>query len=676
MVQSRCSVGKFEVYKQFRPNYNTVLKMENTELVLLFSALLLSFALFVLVADNNGPTGLAVGPSSGQIAGLSATSDPSGAELFVDGVRRGVTPTKVDRLTQGTHTIRISKAGYTEYTTSKYFSPGVTTPVFARLKLAGSAPSPSATLSRPTPTPSRAPTPPSVGRAGLSVTSTPTGANVFVDNALKGQTGRNPLVIGGLSAGRHTIKLTKDGYSDYILTATLRTGVTQPVNARLKVASGTTPSAIPSPTSTPSATVSPTPSATLQPGGRASLLVTSEPSDADVYVDNVSVGLTPAKVERLREGVHRVLITKENYNDYTARPYVREGQTIRVYAKLNTASSSPSGGRASLSVTSNPSNADVYVDNMNLMRGQTPIKIDRLGKGTHSVRVAKAGYREYRTRVSLREGRTLPIFARLRTATGSPSPTPSPSASPSPDPSSSLSPSPSPTATATPTISPSPSASPSPTAPTRGSISVTSQPSDADVFVDYSPKGKTPRTIPDIRPGRHLVKVTKAEYVDFSQDVYVSAGETAAVDAVLRRATGALRITSTPAGADVVVSNIPEEKTPVELTGLAPGQYYVTVSKEDHSDFRQNPYVTAGETAEVNAVLSRVTGDLKVTSDPSGANIYIDGVLKGTTPATIERLRPGYYWLTVTKENYREARQYVYVQAGLLVEANMVLQAQ
>ncbi|MBI2674926.1 MAG: PEGA domain-containing protein [Candidatus Aenigmarchaeota archaeon] len=657
------------------------MKMENTELILLFSALLLSFALFVLVADNNGPTGLAVGPSSGQIAALSATSDPSGAELFVDGVRRGVTPAKVDRLSPGTHTIRISKAGYTEYTASKYFSPGVTTPVFARLRSVGSAssPSPSATSSRPTPTSSRAPTPSAAGRAGLSVTSVPTGANVFVDNALKGQTGRNPLLIDGLSAGRHTIKLTKEAYSDYIITATLRTGVRQPVNARLKAASGTTPAATPSPghtgtipTPTPSATVSPTPSATLQPGGRAGLLVTSEPSDADVYVDDVPVGRTPARVERLREGVHSVMILKENYNDYTAQPYVREGQTVRVYAKLSMASSSPSGGRAALSVTSDPSNADVYVDDV--LRGQTPIRIDRLGRGTHSVRVAKEGYGEYRTRVSLREGRTLPIHARLRPAAGSPNPTPSPSASPSP--SSSQSPSPSPTATATATLSPSPSASPSPTTPTRGSIKVTSQPSDADVFVDYSPKGKTPATITGMRPGRHLVKVTKAEYVDVSQDVYVSAGEIATVDAALRRATGSLRITSTPAGADVVVSNIPEGKTPVELTGLSPGNYYIIVSMPDYRDFRQNPYVTAGEAAEVNAVLSRVTGDLGVTSEPTGANIYIDQELKGTTPATIERLRPGNHWLTVTKENYRESRQYVYVQAGLLVEANVVLQAQ
>jgi hypothetical protein len=55
--------------------------------------------------------------------------------------------------------------------------------------------------------------PTSSGSTGsLSVTSTPAGAEVSVDNEVKGIT---PAMISGLSTGTHTLKITKEGYRDF-----------------------------------------------------------------------------------------------------------------------------------------------------------------------------------------------------------------------------------------------------------------------------------------------------------------------------------------------------------------------------------------------------------------------------------------------------------------------------
>jgi hypothetical protein len=63
-----------------------------------------------------------------------------------------------------------------------------------------------------------------------------------------------------------------------------------------------------------------------------------------------------------------------------------------------------------------------------------------------------------------------------------------------------------------------------------GSISVSSYPSGAKIFLDGSYKGKTPRTIIDVEPGYHTIKLTLEGYPDWSKSVNVKEGETSYVN--------------------------------------------------------------------------------------------------------------------------------------------------
>ena len=57
---------------------------------------------------------------------------------------------------------------------------------------------------------------------GIALTSTPSGASVIIDGALKGKT---PLTVRPLGAGSHSLILTLDGYDDYADTITIGTGL-------------------------------------------------------------------------------------------------------------------------------------------------------------------------------------------------------------------------------------------------------------------------------------------------------------------------------------------------------------------------------------------------------------------------------------------------------------------
>ncbi|MEN6443540.1 MAG: PEGA domain-containing protein [Methanoregula sp.] len=62
-----------------------------------------------------------------------------------------------------------------------------------------------------------------------------------------------------------------------------------------------------------------------------------------------------------------------------------------------------------------------------------------------------------------------------------------------------------------------------------GSISVTSTPAGADLYLDLAARGKTPMTLDNITPGSHTVQIKAPGYLVYSVDVTVKPGETTSV---------------------------------------------------------------------------------------------------------------------------------------------------
>lgn len=82
----------------------------------------------------------------------------------------------------------------------------------------------------------------------LSITTTPAGAAVFVDNVQKGI---SPVTITGLAAGSHSILIIKDGYNDLSATVTVTAGQTQAYTTTLVASPAGTPAPAPTPKKTP-----------------------------------------------------------------------------------------------------------------------------------------------------------------------------------------------------------------------------------------------------------------------------------------------------------------------------------------------------------------------------------------------------------------------------------------
>jgi hypothetical protein len=101
---------------------------------------------------------------------------------------------------------------------------------------------------------------------------------------------------------------------------------------------------------------------------------------------------------------------------------------------------------------------------------------------------------------------------------------------------------------------------------------------------------------------------------------------------------GELAITSTPQGAQVQVDgrSDPGWITPFNIPGLAPGQHVVTVTRAGFATETKVIDVSSGSKSFVAIHLAAVGATLSIASEPSGANIYIDGKDTGhLTPAQI-----------------------------------------
>jgi hypothetical protein len=64
------------------------------------------------------------------------------------------------------------------------------------------------------------------------------------------------------------------------------------------------------------------------------------------------------------------------------------------------------------------------------------------------------------------------------------------------------------------------------------------------------------------------------------------------------------------------------------------------------------------------AVTSDAVGSLEVSSTPSGAAFYLDGVSKGTTPITLDDLEAGTYKIMVKKDGYVDWMRAVTIKDG------------
>jgi hypothetical protein len=300
-----------------------------------------------------------------QFGNIYVSSSPSGATAILDnGQDSLVTSGTFYNVAPGWHNVQVSMPGYQVYSNNNVqVTSGGTSNVYASLV-------------------------PVVQSGSLSISSIPKGAGLYIDNAYKGETNQ---IVGGLSAGPHTVVLKLAGYQTFTNTYGVNAGQTTYASVTM----------VP-----------------VQNPSTGDLLVTSSPSGAAVYLNGNYQGVTsqsggPLDITDLTAATYTVVLKKSGYQDYTTTVKIVGGQTAQVAATL-TASGTPSSGTISAEILSTPQGADVYVNNV--YKGVTPLNFQNVPLDTtqsYTVTIKMDGYNPYTTTGKVTPGQSVQINAAL-----------------------------------------------------------------------------------------------------------------------------------------------------------------------------------------------------------------------------------------------------------------------
>ncbi|MEM1058378.1 MAG: serine/threonine-protein kinase [Verrucomicrobiota bacterium] len=126
---------------------------------------------------------------------------------------------------------------------------------------------------------------------------------------------------------------------------------------------------------------------------------------------------------------------------------------------------------------------------------------------------------------------------------------------------------------------------------------------------------------------------------------------------------GALKLTTQPPGAQVLLNNTPPQISPAHYTEVPTGIHTLEVKKEGYVTKFVKVTVEADQTVEPPTVeLHSQTGAIVVVSDPAGAVVRLPDGREATTPATFRKVRVGQYNLSVSKKGYDPANLQVEVK--------------
>ncbi len=158
-----------------------------------------------------------------------------------------------------------------------------------------------------------------------------------------------------------------------------------------------------------------------------------------------------------------------------------------------------------------------------------------------------------------------------------------------------------------------------------GKIDIRTNPQGAKIFLNGKDTGKrTPSTLSDLKKGRYTLRLLKENFQPIIRSVTIASAK------------------SYPVEERLLELKKPEEKKPSEEKP----------AKKEEPAPSPPPPTAGGE------------GNIKITSSPSGADVFINGEKQGTTPLTV-RVRAGNVKVLVTKEGDRiPCRQVVSLQTG------------
>jgi serine/threonine protein kinase len=276
--------------------------------------------------------------------------------------------------------------------------------------------------------------------------------------------------------------------------------------------------------------------------------------------------------------------------------------------------------KGTLRIYSEPRGAKVFVDDDEVPRGLTPFEIE-LAAGSHKIRLERSGHQGEVERVVINPNRSVEIKFILNPVY---------------------------------------------------ELKITSNPSEANVWIDGKYKGQTP--IPSLEWPRDscLLKIEKEGWRGAEDQHDLSPGENV-IHVDLTVAEFSLSIITDPPGASVTIDESSSGTTPVDIAVL-PGSHTIRIAKQGYQTIVKE--ISLEKDEELREVLvEAVPVNIRLSAFPS-AEVIMDGNLIGRVPPILnQEIAPGFHtFVFINTDLGKRHEEQVELEAGTKIKLHMKME--
>lgn len=210
--------------------------------------------------------------------------------------------------------------------------------------------------------------------------------------------------------------------------------------------------------------------------------------------------------------------------------------------------------------------------------------------------------------------------------------------------------------------------------PLPGKLNISSNLQDINVTIDNDRGELAPGLIENLSRGAHQLTFTKYRYFPLTQQVEIlGLGETQDIDVSLQPAWGEMSFDSQPQQATLFVDDKLIGKTPITTEILQTGSS-IRLELAGYKNYQEKVSVIAGTSGTHPSIKMIVAdGRLKITSNPSAANVILDKQFLGTTPLTKDLPPNRQYHIELFKEGYLKSTRKLSLQPQKTKKIDVVL---
>jgi len=202
--------------------------------------------------------------------------------------------------------------------------------------------------------------------------------------------------------------------------------------------------------------------------------------------------------------------------------------------------------------------------------------------------------------------------------------------------------------------------------PTWGNLIVSTNNIDAKFEIDgriYSGSNlELTGEIIGLKPGNYKLKISKPNHIDSFLDISIIEGETTYHTVSFVPVTSNINITSSPSGADIFIDEKYVGSSPQFIDNVIIGSHSIKISHNTYIDEVRTVILEEKRNINIDITLRNNT-NIVIESNPSGAEVRINGNYKGKTPIKIDVIT-GDKTLNIQKDNYISINKIINIKSA------------